>query len=506
MPERYDAIVVGAGLGGLSAATMLARKGLDVALLERHNVPGGYATSFVRGRYEFEVALHELSGIGPPEKRGALFRYLEYLGVADKVEFLHVPHLYRSVLPDLDLTLPVGREAFTETVCEAFPHEAEGIRRFLDRVFNLGRDFGRVVRAKGKVNPALLPVQYPHLFRYIPTVWGDVLNRDVSDPVARAVLSQYWGYVGMAPSECSFLFFAVTLAAYVLRGPAFPAGRSQALSSAFLATFEELGGVARMNCGVRRITTSNGRVTGVITDHGEVLTAPWIVSNADPMTTCRELIGATHVPTDFFASLRSSEIAPSTVNVYMGIAQSPDELGLTDHELFINADTDFDRHAAGMRTLGDPEAIAVTSYNAVYPDISPPGTSMVVLTALGYGEPWYAVPPDEYVDTKNRIAESMIRMTEGVCPGLRERAEVVEVSTPITNMRYAGAAGGSIYGFSQPPRDNMIWRMPNRGPLDGLYFAGAWTRPGGGFEPSMMSGQMAAGAILGKRARAEGGS
>ena len=79
MTQRYDAIVIGAGLGGMAAATTLAHSGLSVLLLERHNVPGGYATSFVRsraggGQYEFEVALHELSGIGPPESRGALTR------------------------------------------------------------------------------------------------------------------------------------------------------------------------------------------------------------------------------------------------------------------------------------------------------------------------------------------------------------------------------------------------------------------------------------------------
>ena len=92
MTKKCDAIVIGAGLGGLSAATMLARNGLGVLLLERHNVPGGYATSFVRGRYEFEVALHELSGIGPPERPASLYRYLDYLGVADKVEFIHLPN------------------------------------------------------------------------------------------------------------------------------------------------------------------------------------------------------------------------------------------------------------------------------------------------------------------------------------------------------------------------------------------------------------------------------
>ena len=196
MTEKYDAIVIGAGLGGLSAAAMLARNGLGVLLLERHNVPGGYATSFVRGRYEFEVALHELSGVGPPERRGGVYRYLEYLGMADKVEFLHMSNLYRSVFPassgarssghGLDITLPVGREAFEAKLVEAFPHEADGIRRFLKRVFDFGRDRSKLVRQGGKFNPATMPFRFRHFFRYLPTTWGHVLNRDVKDPRARA--------------------------------------------------------------------------------------------------------------------------------------------------------------------------------------------------------------------------------------------------------------------------------------------------------------------------------
>jgi phytoene dehydrogenase-like protein len=507
--NAYDAIVIGAGLGGLSAATMLARNGLKVLLLERHNVPGGYATSFVRGRYEFEIALHELSGIGPPEQRGSLYRYLEYLGVADKVEFVHVPNLYRSVFPDLDITLPSGREAFEAKLCETFPREAKGIRRFVKRVFDLRDDFVKIAKQRGAGNPLTMPFRLPHFFRYLPTTWGHVLNRDVKDPRARAVLSQYWGYVGMPPSKISFLYFATTLAAYVKRGAAFPKGRSQALSNAFLATFEELGGEARMNCGVQRITTANGRVTGVVADEGEEMTADWILSNADPITTCRRLIGSDKVPSRFFTKLQSSEIGPSTVNVYLGVARSPEELGLTEHEVFLNQDYDFDRHYEMMRTIplssppyegrsGGVPAIVVTCYNVIYPDVSPTGTSVVVLTALMYGEPWYDVPPAEYVAAKNRIAGEMIEMAEKITPGLRESAEVVEVSTPVTNMRYAGTMGGSIYGFNQPPHDNLVWRMSHRGPLEGLYFVGAWTQPGGGFEPAIMSGQMAGGAILGK--------
>ncbi len=495
MTQRYDAIVIGAGLGGLSAATMLAHSGLRVLLLERHNIPGGYATSFVRGRYEFEVALHELSGVGPPERRGAVYRYLEYLGMADRVEFLHTDHLYRSVFPDLDLTLPVGREGFEAALIEAFPHEADGIHRFLRRVFDFGRDFSRIVRARGQVNPAMMPFRYPHFFRYLPVTWGQVLRRDVKDVRAQAVLSQYWGYVGMPPSRISFVYLASTLAAYVRRGAAFPKGRSQALSNAFLARFEELGGEARFNCGAARILTADGRVTGVVTEAGEEAAAEWVVSNADPITTGRALIGEEKLPPRFFAALQSSEVAPSTVNVYMGVAAPLDDLGLDEHEIFVNDSYDLDRHYQAMRTIGPPPAIAVTCYNAVYPDISPPGTAIVVLTALCYGEPWYDVPPAEYVATKNRVAAGMIELAERVAPGLRSRAEVVEVSTPITNMRYASALGGSIYGFNQPPRDNMVWRMGQRGPLAGLYFVGAWTQPGGGFEPTIMSGQMVGGAI-----------
>ncbi len=498
MSNKYDVIVIGAGLGGLSAATMLARNGRRVLLLERHNVPGGYATSFVRGRYEFEIALHELSGIGPPERPGSLYRYLDYLGVAQKVDFIRLDHLYRAVFPDLDLTLPVGPQEFEDALCAAFPGDARGIRRFLQRVYNLGRDFGHVVRRRGQVSPLAMPFQFPHLFRYLPTTWGQVLNRDVRDVRARAVLSQYWGYFGLPPSQISFLYFATGLAAYVRQGPAFPEGRSQALSHGFLATFEELGGEVRMNCGVARITTHDGRVSGVVTEAGDEIAADWVVSNADPITTCRDMIGLEHVPGEFFTRLQSSEVAPSTVNVYMGIARTHQDLGLLEHEIFVNDSYDLDRHYQQMCAIGDVPAMVVTCYNVAYPDISPPGTSIVVLTALSYGDVWARVPPAEYVDVKNRVADGMLRLAEQVAPGLRAAAEVVEVSTPLTNMRYAGALGGSIYGFNQPPRDNMVWRMGHRGPLPGLYFVGAWTRPGGGFEPAIMSGQMAGGAILSK--------
>jgi phytoene dehydrogenase-like protein len=506
MAEKYDAVVIGAGLGGVSAATMLAKNGMKVLLCERHNVPGGYATSFVRGRYEFEIALHELSGIGLPGHRGDFYRYMENLGVTESVDFVNVDHMYRSIFPGLDVTLPVGREAYTEKLCEIFPNEAEGIRRLIDRVFVLAREVAQLTRQRGIGNPLKALKQFPSAVRYLTADWKTMMSRDVKDPVAQAMISQYWGYLGLPPSKASALFFAIMLASYIKLGPAFVKGRSQAMSNAFLATFEKHGGTVKFNTGIEKIETHGGKVTGVVTDQGEAFEANWIVSNADPVTTCTAMINKEKVPASFFQGLRPSQVAASTVNVYLGIDCPVDKLGLSTHENFINADADYDRQYQDTFSLTEPDTILMSAYNTVLPDISPPGTSIVVLTVLSHAKPWYAVEPAEYVATKNRIAAAMIRTAETICPDLTKNAEVVEVATPVTNMRYASALGGSIYGFSNPPEDHSILRMSPKGPLDGLYFVGAWTQPGGGMEPSALSGGLAGQTIVRKARRASKGN
>ncbi len=497
MARQVDAVVIGAGLGGLSAAAFLAKKGHQVLLLERHNVPGGYATSFVRGRFEFEVALHELSDIGTDDNPGSLLRYLRRLGIDKKVEFLTIRDLYRSVLPDFDIRLSMGRENYTETLCRAFPSDADGIRRFMARVFTVFDEIdvlsGLAYKRGSKKAVALakLPFTFRATPRYFFSRWGDVLNRDVRDERARAVLSQLWGYFGIGPAKVSFFYFAVALASYVTYGASFIKGRSQALSNAFVEVIEENGGEVMFCNGAKRILVDKGRAVGVITEADEEVRAKVVVSNADPITTCRELIGLEHIPQTYLKGLRHSEVAGSSFNVYLGLAKPLSDFGYADHETFINRDADLDEHYERMRMIGEPGEVAMTAYNTVSPDVSPPGTSIVVVTALVYGDPWTRLAPEAYVDTKSTIAESMLDLAERVLPGLRDAAEVVEVATPVTNMRYAGTLGGSIYGFDNTPFNHTILRPGPGGALAGLYQVGAWTKPGGGFSPAMFSGQIA---------------
>ena len=504
------AVVIGSGLGGLTAALTMARKGLDVLVLEKNAIPGGCATSFVRGRFEFEVSLHELSGVGSQDNPGRLYPFLDELGVLDRVELIATPEFHRSVFPDLDVTLPIGEAAYTAALCDVFVDSADEIRDFLEQVFITGREVSYfyplmafpTLPPPGRVLP--LPFKTPHMMRYALLSWGEVLDRYVTDPAPKAVLSQIWSYLGQPPSRLSFTFMASALSSFVGKGPMYIKGRSQALSNALIELLQEAGGELRLNSPVVRIHNEGRQVTGVVVEGGEEIRADFVVSNLDPVTTCTELVGADKVPGMYWNRLRSCTMGPSIFNVYLGLARTPESLGLTDHEVFVNEGYDVEDRWERLMQIGSPGELTVTNYSAVMPDISPPGTGIVVLTTLGYIDPWLELEPKDYVEAKNRLANELIERSERVAPGIRAATEVVEVSTPLTCVRYTGQAAGAVYGFEQTPGETTLYRLSHGGPLKGLYFAGAFTQPGGGFEPVMLSG-CAAGAKVAHRAGARGG-
>jgi phytoene dehydrogenase-like protein/ferredoxin-NADP reductase len=495
--KDYDVIVVGAGLGGLSAATWLSKEGKSVLLLERHSVPGGYASSFKRGRFEFEISLHELSGLGSEQDRGPLYKLFESCGISERVEFIRIPEFYRSVFPDVDITIPLGRENFEAELCSHFPAEREGLMRFSDTMFEFAEQALKANRV-GMSKVAKDPDSFPVLMRHFGASLSDVLNPMVADEKARAVLGQIWGYYCLPPSQLSFLIYALGTVSYLRFGPAHIKGTSQALSQAFVDIIEANGSDVRLNCGVSRVMAAGGKVFGVITDAGESIDCPVVVCNVNPLTTCLDLIGVNEVPDWYLKRLGAGTGGASTFNVYLGLDCPYQELGLENHETFVNTGYDLDGHYQLMKAGIDvePAEAAVTAYNAVDPDFSPPGTSVVVITLIARADPWLALDPEQYAVTKTRVADRVIALAERIAPDIRKHIEVVEVATPLTNARYTGNVAGSIIGFNDTFKGTGLVRMPGRGPLDGLYFSSAWVNIGGGYEPSIYSGYMTSREVL----------
>ncbi len=493
----FEVIVIGAGLGGISAAASLAKAGKKVLLLEKHNVPGGYATSFLRGRYEFEVALHGLSGLGDADNQGPILKMLTASGVAPRVDFLRIPDVFRGYYPDFELTLPVGRERHEDALCSQFPAERQGIRKYMDILFEFADQALKANRIGMKA-----VMQDPGPFSTLMTYYGksvsQVIDPLIRDEKLRAVLGQTWGYYALPPSKLSFLVYTLGMASYIRFGMAHIRGTSQAMSQAFIDAIEENGGKVWLNNGVKRILTSRGHVSGVLTDDGTELSTRYIVCNANPLTAALQLLGRDKVPGWYLNRLGAWSRGASTFNVYLGVDCDSRKLGLEAHENFVNISYDLEKQYASMKSSVDfePDGIAVTAYSLGDPTVAPAGASSIVLTSIAYSDPWLKLSPEEYQAAKNSLAAKMIKTAEKAAPGLGKHIEAIEVATPLTNIRYTGNPGGSIVGFDENYQGTGSDHLPQRGPVEGLYFAGAWVNLGGGFEPCIASGALAARQVI----------
>ncbi|MEI6186308.1 MAG: FAD-binding oxidoreductase, partial [Dehalococcoidia bacterium] len=415
----------------------------------------------------------------------------------DRVEILHIPDFYRSIFPDFTIEVPIGRQNYEDALCSQFPREAEGIKKFTHTIFEFARQAMKAQRV-GMKAVMQNPSEYPELVGNFGKTLSEVLNPMVSDEKARAVIGQLWGYMCQPPSKVAFLIYAITLVSYIRFGPAHVRGTSQSLSQAFIDTMESYGGEAWFNNGAKRILVKDGRVRGVLTEDGTEIATQHVVCSANPVTTALDLIGRDNMPGWYLNRIGGWTGGASTVNIYVGLDCPCQEVGLNVHENFVNRTYDLDRqYEQGRNSLdNDPDGNAVVAYNVVDPTVSPRGTASVVITQIAYADPWLKLSPSEYVEAKNRVAQKALTLAEKAAPNLRDHIEVIEVATPLTNMRYTGNPRGSIIGFDENFTGSGFLHMPMRGPLEGLYFANAWVNIGGGFEPCIASGAMASREVL----------
>ncbi|WP_432143456.1 phytoene desaturase family protein [Streptomyces sp. bgisy084] len=484
-----DAVVIGAGNAGLTAAATLQRAGLRTLLVERHNIPGGCATSFRRGRYEMEVALHQLSGVGVEGQEFSLRGLFEDLGVIDHLDFVQEHDLYRAVVPgEYDVTLPADWTAAVDALSDAFPGNRAGVERF----FQLLKDttIWQIAAMRG------LPAEQidPDYFRQGLRPYGEVLDDHFDDPRLKSALAAYWPYLGQPPSRVAFQDLALMLFAYFEFKPWHIRGGSQAMSSAFLDSFLRAGGEVRFNTAVEAILTERGRAVGVRLDDGQEISARNVISNASIPVTYAMLGDA--VPTAVRDDLATRRIGVSGFILHMGLDATPAELGFTTSTTFVNADLDNDRMRASWHTLEPARGICVSSYDIAPIGFAPSGATHVSLMTLQYADAWEKVPPGEYARTKFAYAETLLDRVEVVTPGIRDAIEEVDVATPMTLSRYLGHPGGAIYGYDQDRTENWLFRNSEREThVPGLHLAGSWAGMGG-FQTSLQSGHRVARGLL----------
>ena len=501
--KHFDAIVIGAGNAGLTAATALQRGGSNTLLLERHNIPGGCATSFVRGDYEFEVALHQLSGLGTEKRPFIMRKIFADLGVMDKVEFVQEGELYRIVVPgEIDTTLPASWTGLRKKLQSDFPAESDSLERFMTLCEKITLEsFMMLPKARKSNNEDMLKASCPYYVKYGMRSTKFVLDEFFENQELKTILAAYWCYIGVPPKDIPFPDLAMMIYAYAAFKPWHIKGGSQAMSSALLESFLEAGGDVRFNCGAEKILTNGDVVRGVVTEEGEEIACSAVVSNASSIITYNELLDHDKPPVQISEDFKSRRMGTSAFVIYMGLDCTPEELGVTSASNFICNSQDEDLVHEGMSTLNEPVAGMLTCYNFDDPSFAPEGKSVVSLVCLQYGDLWKDISEENYAKMKYAFAEKLMDVVAQVFPKIRDHIEEVEVATPLTMMRYLNTPDGAIYGFKQNPQDSELFRE-RLDAIEGLYMAGCWNNMGG-FQPTYMAGESTARAVI-KRLKSNG--
>jgi all-trans-retinol 13,14-reductase len=494
--NSYDAVIIGAGLGGLSCAAAFARQNFRPLVLEQHTQPGGYATTFKRpGGFVFDVSLHS-TGAG---ERGGVYNLIPGFPEIKDVEFVPLPYLYRAIFPGYDIRVPQRSPAkYEEILTGLFPDEKEGIAGIIGDMRGLAQDINRYSQSGSQVNMTSFAKDFPYLVRFAGKTWGQMLDPRVKDQKLRAIISALWGYFGLPPAKLSDYYYALPTYGYLQEGGFYPRGRSQAISSALVKFIRDHGGTVKLGTRVDRVTVRDHAATGVQTADGAEYSAKVVVANANPIDVFETMMDEKEFLKDYLARLQKMSVSLSCFQVFLGLKKDlVGELKITDSEIFYSPGFDDDAayQACLEADMKDP-GFGLMLYDNVYKGYSPPGKNTINILALQGYEPWARFEEDyrrgrkeEYRAEKERIADILIKKIEEVLlPGLKAAIEIKEIGTPLTNWRYTRNYRGAIYGFDQTVDNSGPTRLPQTTPIKNLYLVGAWTRPGHGYGAVIPSG------------------
>jgi len=510
--EHYDAIIIGAGNGGLSSAAKLAANGKKVLVFEKHNIPGGCGTSFKRGQFEFEVALHQLSSMGTPEKPGDLRKLFKEYGIEDKIEWIPIKSLYQINLPGgKNQSLPANRKEAEKTLCESFPKEKENILRYFETVYKFHDETNAFMQmqAKSSKEPSqfkkllvksVFSKKFPTLSKYAMCSTQEVMDEFFKDKELQLCLNAYWCFMGMPPEKFPFSILARCTVIYIEDKPYYLRGGSQVISQALAESIKSNNGKIFYNCGVKEVLIENNKAYGVIDDNNIQYTCDDIISGISPIDTYFKLIKKEDTPKNAKEYLSSYTVGLSALICYMGLDCTPEEIGFTDSFNLTYENLDCNEVFQKAYTiLPETDPMINTCYTVDDPKVSPKGTSIISAGTLKYGKPWMELSAEEYHKTKYKCGNIIIDRLEKMYPGIRSHIEEIEVATPLTYMRYLHHPEGSIYGFEQDLTSSVFF-FPREDQVENLTFANGWVNICG-FGPNYMYGAQVAEKILNKESK-----
>ncbi len=504
-----DVIVIGSGAGGLTAALGCALAGKKVVIIEQHYLPGGWCHSFPLGGHQYSPGVHY---IGALEEGGQMRDLYEGLGLAKHLTFLELnPEGFDHVWigDDFKFDIPAGFTKFKDRLKAYFPHESKGIDRYMDTILALQEELMAGMGAKQRKRDMLkFPIKSPNITRWGLRPLSHLMDKYLSDPMLKAVLSIQAGDHGLPASRAPAALHA-SVAGHYFKGGWYPKGGASAIPRAYLREIKALGGEIMLETEVTKILTDNGKVTGVKLGDGTEISAPTVISNADPEITLRRLIDEDALSWMTRRKLRNTAYSLSNISLFAAVDMDLEALGYDSGNYWYNKTTDIEATYAAAE---DGSSILKEDYDALFVTITTlkdrtklkgnthtiEAFNLVSPRAFDKFGGTYGGRPEAYEELKKRLTDSMIKTTERIIPGFAENLTFHELGTPATNRYFVRSADGNMYGTEKSAFQVGQFAFPVTTEIGGLYMVGSATL-GHGVAGASISGLVAACKVTGSR-------
>jgi len=507
--QRFDVIIIGSGIGGLTCASLLAQIGKkQVLVLERHSKAGGFTHTFKREtKYEWDVGLHYVGQMQKGSETRAIFDFI----TAGNVKWNRMPDPYDVfVYPDFKFAARSGREHLKHDLIAQFPQEKEALGKYFDDLKKVLSWSSRFVMSRSL--PAWLRFISPLLTMknsgLASMTTGEYLQKNFRDPRLQAILVSQWGDHGLPPAMSSFIIHSIIVNHY-MNGAYYPTGGARTIAESIVPLIEQAGGQVLLSHQVSEITLQNGKATGVKAFNrksedraGKEFFADHIVSDAGAWITYGELLPA-DFRHPFIDQVKNYPTIAANVTLYVGFKEDPRQtLGIQGENYWIYGGYNHDDlYARRNELLEGKVKIAFLSFPSLKKSETQHHTAEII-SFVDYEpfKPWAGQPlkkrDKDYRQLKEKISRALLDLIESHLPGFKSQVAYYELSTPLSTEHYTGFPQGNIYGIpATPQRYKQKW-ISLHTPVKRLYLTGS-DAAAHGIAGAMMGGVLTAAAILG---------
>nr|WP_298146555.1 NAD(P)/FAD-dependent oxidoreductase [uncultured Pseudomonas sp.] len=508
LEAKFDAIVIGSGAGGLTAAALLALEGKKVLVLERHAVIGGCLQVFKRPGFEWDVGLHYVGEVHRPGTLLSLFNKV----TRGELKWQKMPEVYNRIAVGDDVfDYHAGSAAFKERMKEYFPEEADAIDRYLDLVNEASRPAGEFLVARALPGP-FADKAFEHVApRFMPLAektTEEVLRSITRNETLIAVLCGHFGDYASLPSVASFSAHAAVIRHY-LDGASYPIGGAQIIADQIAQTVRSAGGMVLAGADVVAVVEQGGKVVGVRMAGGEVLEAPQVISGIGIRQTLSMLDSANQDVAEINAKAQAMPSTLPAVVLNVGLDASNADLDVGPANIWIHKSAkqtedwqhyiqDSAHRSMPLHFISQPSAKDPTWLDRY------PGRSTMDICSFSDWNLWKPFTDtrwkrrgEEYDDLKARLTEEMLEQVYRFYPKAHGHVVHAELATPVSFNDFLGRTRGDFMSFAPTPeRYQQRWTRAFS-PVKGLLFTGQDVAMGG-VSGAMVGGLLAASAALGR--------